>query len=244
MNVCMSLQFASNGVLFQAFIQADFFGKLIFLSLFLLSLITWYLLLYKSFLLRQVKRKASSLQRLLQEKKGAILSINLTEQEHPFLKIFESIKNKTIEILDKNHYFHQAKMKEPVFLSDADINLIDGCVQNTIITEAKQLEKNLFLLATIVSLAPFIGILGTVWGILLCFGEMQKGTALNSNALMLGGISTALATTVLGLVIAIPALISYNYLKSTLKDLYLEMNNFSNGLLNTIELQYRKVDVL
>jgi len=242
--VHMSLQFASSGVLFQAFIQADFFGKLIFLALLLLSLVTWYLLLYKSLLLRQVRRKAFSLEQLIQEQKGAILSINLTEQGHPFLKILESIKNKTIEILDKNHYFHQTKIKEPVFLSDADINLIDSYVQNTIVTEAKQLEKNLFILGTIVSLAPFVGILGTVWGILLSFGEMQKGGSLNANALMLNGISTALATTVLGLVIAIPALISYNYLKSSLKELYLDMNNFSNTLLNTIELQYRKVDIL
>ncbi len=231
-------------VLIQAFIQADFFGKLIFFALFFLSLVTWYLLLYKVFLLRSVRKNGTQLQRLVQEKKGAILSINPTDSSHPFLKVFESIKSKTIEILDKNHYFHQAKREEPVFLSHADIDLIDSHVQNAITDEAKALEKNLFLLGTIVSLAPFVGILGTVWGILLSFAEMQKGSSVNSNALMLGGISTALATTVLGLVIAIPALIAYNYLKSALKDLYFDMNNFSSSLLNTIELQYRKVDTI
>ncbi|MBM3201376.1 MAG: MotA/TolQ/ExbB proton channel family protein [Chlamydiae bacterium] len=227
-------------ILIQAFLQADFFGKLIFFMLFFLSILTWYLLVEKIYTLYHVRSKAKALEALLQEAKSGILAISINQKKHPFLKIFESIKTKTIEILDKNHYFHQTM--NPVFLSRSDIELIEGHAQNTIVSEAKELEKNLFLLGTIVSLAPFVGILGTVWGILVSFAEMQKGSSVHANSLMLAGISTALATTVLGLVIAIPALVAYNYLKTAVKDLYFDMNHFSGAMLNTIELQYRKVE--
>ena len=84
---------------------------------------------------------------------------------------------------------------------------------------------------------------GTVWGILITFSELQKGGSISSNAVVLGGLSTALTTTVLGLLIAIPALIAYNYLRNVNKEFYTEMHDFSHLLLSTIVLQYRKVDV-
>jgi biopolymer transport protein TolQ len=60
--------------------------------------------------------------------------------------------------------------------------------------------------------------------------------------MVLGGLSLALATTVLGLLDAIPALIGYNYLKNTIRDFTTEMEGFSNEILAAVELQYRKVE--
>ena len=61
--------------------------------------------------------------------------------------------------------------------------------------------------------------------------------------IILGGLSTALATTVLGLLIAIPALIAYNYIKSLLSDINADMESFSHDILSDLELQYRNVEV-
>jgi biopolymer transport protein TolQ len=82
-----------------------------------------------------------------------------------------------------------------------------------------------------------------VWGILITFGELQAGHSVSSNSIILGGLSTALTTTVLGLLIAIPALIAYNYLKNLSHHFTTEMRDFSHFLLSTVELQYRKVDI-
>ena len=82
----------------------------------------------------------------------------------------------------------------------------------------------------------------TVWGILVSFGELQAGHAATSNGVILGGLSTALTTTVLGLLIAIPALIGHSYFKALIRQFCLEMGKFSHFLLSTVELQYRKVD--
>ncbi len=108
---------------------------------------------------------------------------------------------------------------------------------------SQKIEKNLFILSTIVSLAPFLGLLGTVWGILLTFAELQAGGSINASSTIMGGLAMALGTTVVGLIVAIPALIGYNYLKSSSAGLYAEMENFSLQLVSSIELQYRQVEL-
>ena len=99
------------------------------------------------------------------------------------------------------------------------------------------------MLSTIVTLAPFLGLLGTVWGILVAFNELQGGASLGSSTALLGGLSTALTTTVLGLLIAIPALIGYNYLKNAIRSYEKEMEDFGGYLTAQVELQYRQVDL-
>ena len=239
--------FAQGSIFFQAYASSDLFGKLIFLGLFALSSICWYVLLQKFFFVKKTKAKALAIEKRLLKQKEQLLT--LSEQElskkpsNPFLVLYNQLRTKTVEILEKNHYFQENAQKETqVFLSPSDIDLIDSHLLSLVDKETKELEQNLFILSTIVSLAPFLGILGTVWGILISITEMQKGTQVFSNSIILGGLSTALATTVLGLVIAIPALIGYNYLKNSIHHFSSQMHNFSQELLGSIEMQYRKVD--
>ncbi len=241
----------------QAYLQTDLFGKMIFLSLFLISIICWFCLLHKLWLFKKVCYHSKEFRTKIQQHKDSILGISLEhlpkvpnkEIPHPFAHIFVTLKQKTVELLNKNH-FHDDKsssVERPnsskVFLSNADIELIDSHLYATTIRQKEVLQKNLFILPTIVTLAPFIGLLGTVWGILITFSGMQSNSQLSSNTMMISGLSTALTTTVLGLLIAIPALVGYNYLKNTNRVLDAEMHDFCHDLLSTIELQYRKVDV-
>jgi biopolymer transport protein TolQ len=240
-------------IFFSAYSQSDFFGKLIFIGLMLLSLICWVILIYKVWLTRKVKKLSLAFQTALEKNKERLFAISSdelpqtksSEVPHPFRAIFEDLKQKTLEILEKNHFFASQSSEKPprVYLSQADLELVEAHAMTTISREAKYLDKNLFVLSTIVTLAPFLGLLGTVWGILLTFSALQQGASASSNALVLGGLATALATTVLGLVIAIPALISYNYLKSSLKNHSSDMEDFLSLLLSQIELQYRKADI-
>ena len=96
-------------------------------------------------------------------------------------------------------------------LSSADLELIATQTAAAASAQGKTLDKNLFILSTVVTLGPFLGLLGTVWGILLTFSQLSHGFS-TSNTTMLTGLSMALATTVIGLVIAIPALVGYNFL--------------------------------
>jgi biopolymer transport protein TolQ len=102
--------------------------------------------------------------------------------------------------------------------------------------EAAKLEKYLNFLATTGSTTPFIGLFGTVWGIMNSFmGIGSKGTA--SLAVVAPGIAEALIATAMGLVAAIPAVIAYNYYLSRARQLTIEMEDFSEEIL---ELFMRK----
>jgi biopolymer transport protein TolQ len=234
-----------------AYTQSDFFGKLIILSLIALSMLCWIVLLHKTWIIRQVNKWSVAFQKAIEQSKDPLLTLELSHLPrpqsnaipHPFALIYHSVKQRTLEVLNKNHYFiSQTSTKAPVYLSPSDLELLESHVTTTISTQNKALEKNLFILSTIVTLAPFMGLLGTVWGILITFSGLQDGGAISSNTSILGGLSTALATTVLGLIIAIPALIAYNYLKNSIRNYASDMDDFSTLLLSNIELQYRKVE--
>jgi len=126
-------------------------------------------------------------------------------------------------------------------LSSSDVDYIESHLMMTISLQKKRLEKNLFILSTIVGLAPLLGLLGTVWGILITFASLQGQSG--TNQMVLGGISLALTTTVMGLLSAIPAMIAYNYLKNSVREFETEMESFANQLLSRVEMQYRKVDL-
>jgi biopolymer transport protein TolQ len=233
---------ATGNPFITAYAQSDWFGKGIFWGLFAISAISWALLVYKVWLASQVK--SLSAQFALQfQAAGDVLSLQfapqkgrLAEVPHPFFEIYKSLKQNTLKILNRNHYL-SGEPQNQLFLSKADLDLIEAGVYSTISTQQKNLEKNLFILSTIVTLGPFLGLLGTVWGILLTFSHLHGAGA---NASMLSGLSMALATTVIGLVVAIPALVGYNYLKNRGKEYRRDMEDFSDLLLTTIELQYRK----
>lgn len=232
---------------FQAYTQSDLFGKTIFLSLFFLSITSWVLIIHKILLVRKLQKHSFIFEKDIEKKEDSLLSFKfegLTLLQHPYLEIFSTLKNKTLEILNKNRFFlnSQPSSKE-VALAPEDMELIESHVDATILHLSKKLEKNLFILSTVVTLAPFLGLLGTVWGILLTFSNLQAHGINPGNTGILSGLSLALGSTVLGLVVAIPALVAYNYLKATVRDFTVDMENFSHRLLAKIEIQYRRVNL-
>ena len=103
--------------------------------------------------------------------------------------------------------------------------------------EIPHLERHLKILRTIVTVAPLIGLLGTVTGMVGCFNIIQeKSTSLNpvSPGDLAGGISQALITTVAGLVVAIPTYVAYNYLVNRVDGFVLDMERSATDLINIL----------
>jgi biopolymer transport protein TolQ len=235
---------AAGNPFIASYVQSDWFGKGIFLGLFFISAVSWSVLIHKAWIYYQVRRLSNEFTQLFSEKDPLNLQFtrakgHLLEVPHPFFEIYRAVKQKTLQIISRNHFF--APNAETI-LSESDLGLIESQVQSALSEQHKQLEKNLWILSTIVALGPFLGLLGTVWGILLTFTELHSRGVSSSSATMLAGLSTALATTVIGLVIAIPALVGFNYLKNAGREYRRDMENFSQLLLATLELQYRKPD--
>ncbi len=236
--------FAAGNPFVTSYVESDWFGKMIFIGLFLLSALSWTLLIHKAWIFAKVRKFSSEFAQIFNEKDPLNLSFtrpkkHLLEVPHPYFELYKALKQKTLQLISRNHLF--APNAETV-LSDADLGLIDSQVRMALAKQHKLLEKNLFVLSTIATLGPFLGLLGTVWGILLTFSQLQARGMSANNAAMLSGLSMALATTVIGLVIAIPAFAGYNYLKNASKEYRKDMEDFSELLLSAVELQYRRPD--
>lgn len=248
--------FLATNPFFDAYFQSDFLGKLIFIGLLALSILSWILILHKGWLTYRARKYSIQFYEAFELQKANPLSLECENslkrnRPNPFLDLYLVLKRHTLEILNKNRRFGQQAAGTPgenpevlSYLSPSDIDFVQAHLMSTVANQIKLLEKNLFYLSTIVSLAPFLGLLGTVWGILTTFSELQTQGAGGTHQMVLGGISLALATTVLGLIDAIPALIGYNYLKNSIGDFQIEMDGFSNEILASVEMQYRKVDVV
>lgn len=237
---------------FDAYLDSDLLGRLIFIGLFSISVVTWILLIYKVWLAHLAKKNSLHFSQVLKENKINILSLEYPSPENlfsnPFLQLYQVLRKQTLDLLNKNRHFAKNHSPEEEgnkasYLSPTDINIVESHLIATIAIQTKELEKNLFVLSTIVVLAPFLGLLGTVWGILTTFSHLQTQSGGNTNQMVIGGLSLALATTVLGLVDAIPALIGYNYLRNRVGEFQVDMECFSNEILGLVEMQYRKVDV-
>ena len=233
---------------FQAYSQSDLLGKLIFLALYFLSICSWCVLLHRLWLCYQAKKYSQRFHEIFQMQKHNPLGLeyeNVTEKKelNPFFNLYKTLKKHSLEVLAKNRHFSQLQdSSSAASLSLSDIDFVASHLCSQVAYEVKNLERHLYILSTTVSLAPFLGLLGTVWGILSTFSAMQTATGANTHQMVLSGLSLALATTVLGLIDAIPALMGYNYLKHSIKDFATDMEGFSNEILTAVELQYRKVE--
>ncbi len=241
-------QFLLTNPFFEAYWHSDFLGKGIIIALFLLSIGTWILLVHKTWMTSRARKSSMRFHEVFQKQKFEPLGIHFGDlfkkNPNPYRELYSVLKKHTLDILNKNRLFsHQKSPDEVSYLSSSDIEFLDTLLYSTISMQAKLLEKHLFILSTIVTLGPFLGLLGTVWGILTTFSELQVSAGGATNQMVIGGLSLALATTVLGLLDAIPALIGYNYLKNTIRDFQTEMEGFSTEILASVEMQYRKVDI-
>lgn len=238
------LLFAAGNPFITSYLQSDWLGKLIFWGLFTLSALSWTILIHKAWMYAQVKKLSNEFLDLFNEKDPLNLQFtrpkgHFLELPHPYFEMYKTLKQKMLLLMSRNHLFAP---NEETTLSEADLGLIDSAVQISLIKQNKLLEKNLFVLSTIATLGPFLGLLGTVWGILLTFAQLNDRGISTNNSAMLSGLSMALATTVIGLVIAIPAFAGYNYLKNAAREYRRDMEDFSQLILAAVELQYRKPD--
>ena len=114
---------------------------------------------------------------------------------------------------------------------------VKRAIENVVAQESLKLESGLILLAIAVSGAPFMGLLGTVWGVMSTFaGIAQQGSA--TMAAMAPGVSAALVTTVAGLLVAIPSMFGYNWLVHNLRVFTVNLDNFAQELVSKMEAEY------
>ncbi len=119
-------------------------------------------------------------------------------------------------------------------LSDRQLRSVQNAAERMVADQALLLESSVGYLASAANVAPFLGLLGTVMGVMTTFGSMAgSGSALLSE--VAPGIGSALMTTVVGLIVALPSSIGYNILSDRVRQLTVMMDNFAQELVGDLE---------
>ncbi len=215
---------------FKLILQASAVVQLVLLILVGFSVFSWAVILFK----RGVFRAASS-----QSKKFLTVfrrSKNLLEVNEA-AKVFKaSPLAKLFQAGFKDLAYHTKSNPRPS-LTSAHMESIQRALIKASNREVTRLEKMMNFLATTGSVTPFIGLFGTVWGIMNAFHEL--GTAeMSTLQAVAPGIAEALIATAMGLFAAIPAVIAYNAYLHRIKEIITEMEDFSIEFLNIAERLY------
>ncbi|GAB4303027.1 MAG: protein TolQ [Myxococcota bacterium] len=198
------------------------------------SVICWGIIFYKR---RQLNKAAIMSQKFLDsfwqaEKLDDMYANRKAFEGSPILEVFIAGYKELNKALKSRKNAENGDEKLHMKMSAMD--MVKRALRRQAVDEVTRLESLVSFLATIGSTAPFIGLFGTVWGIMNSFQEIGRmGSA--SIATVAPGISEALIATAAGLAAAIPAVIAYNYFISRIKVLDNEMENFSSDFLNIIE---------
>ena len=205
----------------QLFIRADFIVKSVIIILIASSIYSWALIFDKYKLFKRIEKSTTSFEEKFWKSRSAESFYNsyTNKEKDPVANIFQSAMTELIRTKSKTSTVQSARVSRIIEISaDREIKLI---------------EKHFTFLATVGSTAPFIGLFGTVWGIMNSFQSIaiSRNTSL---AIVAPGIAEALFATALGLLAAIPAVIAYNKFNSDSKKYSARIENFSKRFLSII----------
>ena len=210
-------------------------GQLVMLTLLIFSIVSWSIVIMKSRLLKKVRLDSEDFLESFWQ------SANLNEA-HASAEEFEYSPQASVFIagfteLQKINKIRSRKDQERAETLDMQLATMDNlkrAIRKAESQEISSLSSSLPFLATTGSAAPFIGLFGTVWGIMASFHDIgQRGSA--SLAVVAPGISEALVATAAGLAVAIPAVIFYNYFANKIDEVDGEISHFSTDFLNLVE---------
>ena len=131
----------------------------------------------------------------------------------------------------------RARLDTAPRISPAQMRAVESAMERAVGESSLRLDSQMILLASAVSGAPFLGLLGTVWGVMDTFGDVAAAGSANLTA-MAPGVSAALITTVTGLLVAIPAMFGYNFLVTSIRGMIVDMDNFAGELASEFEHRY------
>ena len=207
--------------LIQLFLRADFIVKSVIIILIAASVYSWALIFEKHKLFKKIEKSTTIFEEKFWKSRSAESFYNslANKEKDPMANIFQSAMVELVKTKSKSSSIQTSRVSRVLEISaDKEIKLI---------------EKHFTFLATVGSTAPFIGLFGTVWGIMNSFQSIaiSRNTSL---AIVAPGIAEALFATALGLLAAIPAVVAYNKFNSDAKKYSGRIENFSKRFISII----------
>jgi len=215
----------------QVFLSCDPVGQAIVCGLAVFSLMAWTVMIGKHFELKRLRSLNLAFESMLRDQRAVLDQPESFRDRRtiPYADLFadaiESYWRATAVGKEKGEDHMRARLEHA-----------ENALQRALARQALRYESSMIFLATLVSGAPFIGLLGTVWGVMTAFSavSVQQTASISSLA---PGVTAALLTTIAGLVVAIPSVFGYNFLLGKSKQLVTELENFASSLADRIELE-------
>lgn len=208
------------------FKQMDAPGLAVAAVLVVCSLIGWGAMIQKWSDVQELRRRNHGFERRLRDE-PSVVALNFPRGAN--LGPYEFLVAEGVSAVQR----HKGRLLKP-----SDVTLCMGHVENAIQRGVSRTmvnyESKMVLLSSLVSGGPFLGLLGTVWGVMVTFGALTEKASI---AQLAPGVCGALVTTTLGLLVAIPATFGYNYLLTQVKIMTTELENFASSLADRVELE-------
>jgi len=228
-----------KGSIYEMIANAGPIGKAVLLILMLFSIISWAIIIKKFRIFKKVKKETEKFYEIY-SKKGNLANIYAAGKNFknsPVAKLFVAGYTELASSVKTS--IPDGQMPEGKKAVIDNLDRINRMLSQTSLQEITRLEKSLIFLATTGSTTPFIGLFGTVWGVMTSFhGIGLKGSA--SISVVAPGISEALIATAAGLAAAVPAVIFYNYFINRVRVTANEMDNFTLDFISLIEKNFLK----
>ena len=214
------------------FMHADLVGKAVIISLILASVWCWAVIINKVLLLRRLKTRSAQFENAFW---------NCKSVEDLYHRLRNNVKDPQAAIFCAAMQEWQKTPSVPAFASASPMGSsveqrMARAMNATLAREMENIEKSMTLLATIGSTAPFVGLFGTVWGIMRSFSAIA--TAKNTSlAVVAPGIAEALFATAIGLIAAIPAVVAYNKLNTEINRYHGRLEAFIDEFLSLVSRQ-------
>jgi len=221
-----AINLAQNGAydlsIISLFFRADPIVKLVIFGLFLASVWSWAIIINKIKAIRKINIVTKKFEELFWSTNSLedLYSKTESKSDHAMISIFNKAMIEWLKIRGTK-------------LKDQMESRLNNTLVSSINNEMTKLEKNMIFLASLGSSAPFIGLFGTVWGIMNSFQAIgiTKNTSL---AVVAPGIAEALFATALGLIAAIPAVIAYNKISSVLDNYSVRLETFAHEFVSRV----------
>ena len=232
---------ASGGLLF-AFEHATVAGKVVLLFLAICSIFSWSVMITK---LRVIQFARKQNARFLEAFRLDRQPLRLFEKNarfpgSPLFNVYRAgCREMSFHLLGSAEVDEtfRARLGNSEKISPAQMGAVNAAMERAVGETALGLESQMILLATAVSGSPFLGLLGTVWGVMDAFTGVAEAGAASLGA-MAPGVSGALITTVVALCVAIPAMFGYNFLVTSIRAMIVEMDNFAAELASEFEHKF------
>ncbi len=232
---------AAGGLTF-AFGHATIAGKIILACLLVGSIFSWSIMITKMRVVRFARQQTTRFREAFRQDRQPLrlFQSNARFPGSPLFNVYRAgCEEMTFHLLGSSEVDEtfRARLDIADKISPAQMGSVIAAMERAVGETALKLESQMILLATAVSGAPFLGLLGTVWGVMDTFTDVAVAGAPNLTT-MAPGVSGALITTVMSLCVAIPAMFGYNFLVTNIRSLIVEMDNFAAELASEFEHKY------